>query len=47
MNRDEVLRSLTELYHRRLISYDEAMGHATEPDELRTLLGPPPRTMRR
>ena len=35
-------QSLVDLYHRRLISWDEAMGHATEPDELRPQLGPPP-----
>ncbi len=40
-------QSLTELYHRRLISYDEAIGHATELDELRTMLGAPPSTGRR
>jgi len=40
-------QSLTELYHRRLISYDEAIGHATELDELRTMLGAPPTAGRR
>lgn len=40
-------QSLTELYHRRLISYDEAIGHATELDELRTMLGAPPAAGRR
>jgi len=40
-------QSLTELYHRRLISYDEAVGHATELDELRTMLGAPPTAGRR
>lgn len=40
-------QSLTELYHRRLISYDETIGHATELDELRTMLGAPPTAGRR
>ena len=31
-------QSLLDLYQRRLISFEEAMGHATEPDELRTML---------
>jgi twitching motility protein PilT len=31
-------QSLLELFQRRLISFEEAMGHATEPDELRTML---------
>jgi twitching motility protein PilT len=35
-------QSLLDLYARKLISYEEAMGHATEPDELRSMLGPPP-----
>jgi len=35
-------QSLLELYSRRLISYDEAIAHATEPDELRPMLGDPP-----
>ena len=35
-------QSLVDLYQRRLVSYDEAMGHATEPDEVRNMLGPPP-----
>jgi twitching motility protein PilT len=35
-------QSLVDLYQRRLISYDEAVGHATELDETRTMLGPPP-----
>jgi twitching motility protein PilT len=34
-------QSLVDLYQRRLISYDEAMGHATEPAEIRNMLGPP------
>ncbi|MFI5395445.1 MAG: type IV pilus twitching motility protein PilT [Candidatus Binatia bacterium] len=34
-------QSLVDLYQRRLISYDEAMGHATEPDEVRAVLGGP------
>ena len=29
--------SLLDLFQRRLISFEEAMGHATEPDELRTM----------
>jgi len=36
-------QSLADLYTRRLISYEETMGHATEPDELRAMLGPSPR----
>jgi twitching motility protein PilT len=32
-------QSLVDLYQRRLISYDETLGHATEPDEVRTMLG--------
>jgi twitching motility protein PilT len=40
-------QSLADLYQRRLISYEEAMGHATEPPELRTMLGPPPGTPHR
>ncbi len=39
-------QSLTDLFTRRLISYDETMGHATEPDELRTMIGPLPRSTR-
>jgi twitching motility protein PilT len=35
-------QSLLDLYSRRLISYDEAIAHATEPDELRPMLGDPP-----
>jgi twitching motility protein PilT len=35
-------QSLTDLYMRRAISYDEAMGHATEADELRQVLGTGP-----
>ncbi len=34
-------QSLLDLYTRKLISYEEAMGHATEPDELRPMLGAP------
>ena len=37
-------QSLLDLYSRRLISYEEAMGHATEPDELRPMLGAPRRS---
>jgi len=40
-------QSLVDLYQRRLISYDEAMGHATEPTEVRTMLGPGPSLMHR
>jgi twitching motility protein PilT len=36
-------QSLLDLYTRRLITYEEAMGHATEPDELRPMLGTPQR----
>lgn len=32
-------QSLVDLYQRRLISYEEALGHATEPDEVRSMLG--------
>jgi len=32
-------QSLVDLHQRRLISYEEAVGHATEPDEVRTMLG--------
>ncbi len=35
-------QSLVDLYQRRLISYDEAIGHATELNELRSMLGGPP-----
>ncbi len=35
-------QSLLDLYSRRLISYDEAVAHATEPDELKPMLGDPP-----
>lgn len=35
-------QSLVDLYQRRLISYEEAMGHATEPTEVRSMLGPAP-----
>ena len=34
-------QSLVDLYQRRLISYDEAIGHATELDEVRAMLGTP------
>jgi twitching motility protein PilT len=37
-------QSLLDLHTRKLISYDEAMGHATEPDELRPMLGAPRRS---
>ena len=39
-------QSLLDLFTRKLISYDEAMGHATEPDELRPMLGTPSRLSR-
>jgi twitching motility protein PilT len=35
-------QSLADLYTRRLISFEETMGHATEPDELRGMIGPAP-----
>jgi len=35
-------QSLVDLYQRRLISYEEAMGHATEPNEVRAMLGNAP-----
>ncbi len=35
-------QSLLELYSRKVISYDEAIAHATEPEELRPMLGTPP-----
>jgi twitching motility protein PilT len=35
-------QSLLELYSRKVISYDEAIAHATEPEELRPMLGDPP-----
>jgi twitching motility protein PilT len=37
-------QSLLDLYTRKLITWDEAMGHATEPDELRPMLGVPRRS---
>jgi twitching motility protein PilT len=40
-------QSLLDLYARKLINYEEAMGHATEPDELRAMLGPPAKAARR
>ena len=40
-------QSLVDLFQRRLISWEEAMGHATEPTEVRTMLGPPPGTAHR
>jgi twitching motility protein PilT len=40
-------QSLVDLFQRRLISYDEAMGHATEPTEVRTMLGSMPIGMHR
>jgi twitching motility protein PilT len=40
-------QSLVDLHHRRMISYDEAIGHATELDELRAMLGPGPGATRR
>ncbi len=35
-------QSLLDLYSRRMISYEEAIAHATEPDELRPMLGDAP-----
>ncbi len=35
-------QSLVDLYTRRVITYDEAVAHATEPEELRPMLGEPP-----
>jgi twitching motility protein PilT len=35
-------QSLVDLCQRRLISYEEAVGHATEPDEVRAVLGGSP-----
>lgn len=35
-------QALVDLYTRRLISYEEAVAHATEPDELKPMLGDPP-----
>jgi twitching motility protein PilT len=35
-------QSLVDLYQRRLISYEETVGHATEPDEVRAVLGGSP-----
>ena len=32
-------QSLIELHQRRLITTEEALGHATEPEELKTMLG--------
>ncbi len=40
-------QSLVDLFQRRLISYEEAMGHATEPDEVRSMLGTATSTARR
>jgi twitching motility protein PilT len=39
-------QSLVDLYQRRLISYEEALGHATEPDEVRAMIGAPVRARR-
>jgi twitching motility protein PilT len=35
-------QSLVDLHQRRLISYEETVGHATEPDEVRAVLGGSP-----
>jgi twitching motility protein PilT len=35
-------QSLVDLYTRRVVSYEEAIGHATQLDEVRGMLGPPP-----
>jgi twitching motility protein PilT len=40
-------QSLVDLCQRRLISHDEAVGHATEPDEVRNMLGARPAAVRR
>ena len=32
-------QSLASLYQRRLISNDEALGHSSDPDELRQMMG--------
>ena len=40
-------QSLVDLYQRRLISHEEALGHATEPDELQNMLGASPGALRR
>jgi len=40
-------QSLVDLFQRRLITYEEAMGHATEPAEVRTALGSPPKAAQR
>ena len=40
-------QSLVDLYQRRLISHEEALGHATEPDEVRAMLGTAPIPKRR
>ncbi|OFV86491.1 MAG: type IV pili twitching motility protein PilT [Acidobacteria bacterium RBG_16_68_9] len=40
-------QSLADLYTRRAISYEETMGHATEPDELRQVVGNAPSRARR
>jgi twitching motility protein PilT len=40
-------QSLVDLYQRRLISFEEAMGHATEPDELAGMLQGAPAAARR
>ena len=40
-------QSLVDLYQRRLISYEEAIGHATALDEVRMMLGAPPSAARR
>jgi hypothetical protein len=37
-------QSLADLHQRRLISHEEAVGHATEPDEVRAMLGALPPT---
>ena len=39
-------QSLLDLYSRRLITYDEAVAHATEPDELKPMLGDRPASNR-
>jgi twitching motility protein PilT len=38
-------QSLTDLYERRLITHEEALAHATEPDELKHMIGATPATV--
>ncbi len=34
-------QSLLDLYQRRLITHEEALAHATEPEELKQMIGQP------